>query len=304
MPAARHMFQIYIRASQEQVWQAITDPEFTRRYFHGTALDAELEPGSGFRYLYPDGREAVEGTIEAVDPPHRLVMTWRALYDTALAAEPPSRVEWQLAPGGDGVTRVTAIHADLGRSPLTSASVADGWVWILDSMKSLLETGAALPPAVAPDGAAVEDADGEAHRAQAIDANNSIWELLGRDDRSAEDDEDLVRRAYAAAYHWARAVRRGPENEARAEYMIAKVHWTLGRADPALHHARRCWAATTAAGLKDFDLAYAHEAMARALVLTGDDAAADEQWAAARAVPIEDDEDRRVLESDLATPLR
>ena len=53
-----------------------------------------------------------------------------------------------------------------------------------------------------------------------------------------------MRRVYAAAYHWARAAGRGPENEARAEYMIAKAHWRLGRAEAALHHARRCLAVT------------------------------------------------------------
>lgn len=141
---------------------------------------------------------------------------------------------------------------------------------------------------------------GTQHRAFGVEANNSAWELLGRDELSEDQGEDLLRRVYAAAYHWARATPRGPENEARAEYMIAKAHWKLGRAQDALHHAERCLAATTAAGLADFDLAYAHEARARALALAGRDGESAAAWAAARAVPIADDEDRAILEADFA----
>src|SRR5262245_12209566 len=134
MAAPRHIFQTFIRATPEAVWQAITDPEFTRRYFHRTAIESTFAPGAPVRYGLPDGVDAVCGEIEEVDPPHRLVMTWRVLYDAAAAEEPPSRVEWILTAGDDGVTRVTTIHGDLALSPRTSAGVGDGWPWILDSM--------------------------------------------------------------------------------------------------------------------------------------------------------------------------
>ena len=106
MPAPRHVFRIHIRATPEQVWQAITDPEFTRRYFHRTAFESTLEPGERDAVrCCPTAADAVVGEIEEVEPPRRLVMTWRALYDPAMADEPPSRVEWIIADGGDGVTR-------------------------------------------------------------------------------------------------------------------------------------------------------------------------------------------------------
>ena len=76
-------------------------------------------------------------------------------------------------------------------------------------MKSLLETGTGLPPATAEPAAEVEDVDGEMHRRFAIEANNAAWELIGRDDLDADEAEDLMRRVYAAAYHWARAAGRG-----------------------------------------------------------------------------------------------
>ena len=217
-----------------------------------------------------------------------------------MAAEPPSRVEWHVERAGEGLTKLTAKHLDLGRSPLTSLSVGSGWPWVLGSLKSLLETGEGLPRPTAEPVDEPEDVDGEAHRRFAVEANNAAWELLGRDDLDAEEAEDLVRRVYAAAYHWARAARRGPENEARAEYMIAKAQWRLGRGEAALHHARRCLAATEAAGLVDFDLAYAHEVTARALLLVGrtDDAAV--AWAAATSVPIADAEDKEIVDADFA----
>jgi hypothetical protein len=219
-----------------------------------------------------------------------------------MAAEPPSRVEWSVEPAGEGLTRVVVEHVDLGRSPLTSRSVGAGWPWVLGSLKSVLETGAGLPRATSEPVSmiGVDGVDGETHRRFAVEANDAAWELIGRDDLDADEAEDLMRRVYAAAYHWARAARRGPENEARAEYMIAKANWRLGRGDAALHHARRCLAATSAAGLTDFDLAYAHEVMTRALLLVGRTDEAATSWAAARTVPIADAEDEEIVDADFA----
>jgi uncharacterized protein YndB with AHSA1/START domain len=299
MSAARHVYQIFIKSTPEDVWRAITDPEFTHKYFHRTRFERDTAGPGPFRYVLPDGREAVEGQVEEIEPPTRLVMTWRVLYDTAMSQEPPSRVEWQIDTAGDGLTRVKVVHRDLARSPLTWASVKDGWVWVLDGLKTLVETGEPLPDQTVELEDEITDAQGEWHRAEAVQANNSVWDLLTSADRTADEDEDLLRRAYAAAYHWARAARRGPENEARAEYMIARAQAELGRGEMAMHHARRCMAATEAAALADFDLAYAHEALARAFALVGDGAAADRELAAARAVPIADPEDEEILRADL-----
>ena len=95
MPAPRHVFQTHIRATPEAVWQALTDPAFTRRYFHDTAFESTLRAGAGFRYVLPDGTDAVDGVVEEIDPPRRLVMTWRVLYDAAAGrgAAQPRRVD-------------------------------------------------------------------------------------------------------------------------------------------------------------------------------------------------------------------
>jgi len=299
MPAARHQYEIYIRATPEQVWEALLDPAFTRQYFHGTAFDRPPVQGEPFQTLLPDGSPAVDGTIEVLDPPRRLVHTWHTLYDAELAAEPVSRVEWHVEPAGEGLTRLRLLHGDLAQSPKTWANVEHGWVWILDGLKTLLETGEPLP-AKDREPATVTEPDAEWHRTQAIEANNSAWELIELPDRDAHQDEDLLRRAYAAAYHWDRAAGRTPANAARADWLLAKVQLLVGRPETSLHHATRCLTACETHGLKDFDLAYAHEAGARALKALGRDDEATREWEAAKAVPIAEDEDRAHLAEDLA----
>ena len=77
--------------------------------------------------------------------PGRFVQTWHTRHDPGLEHEPPSRVEWTVESAGQGLTRVRLVHGNLEQSPLTWETVRDGLVWILDSMKTLLETGQPLP---------------------------------------------------------------------------------------------------------------------------------------------------------------
>lgn len=304
MAITAHVYQTFIRATPEQVWQAITDPAWTQRYFHGTAPQAPFAAGQPYRTtVVAAGLPAVEGVIEEMDPPRRFVQTWRVLYDEAMSEEPPSRVTWEIDPVGDGLTRVRLVHGDLAQSPKTWASVKDGWAWILDAMKTLIETGESLPSLDPTRLPASADPVETWHRAQAVEANNSIWDLLEAASRRADDDEELVRRAYAAAYHWDRAAGRGPVNAARAAYMIAKVQLAVGQAELALAAADRCMALCVANELGDFDLAYAHEARARALHSLGSVDEAEAEWRAAHEVPIADAQDKEVLEGDLAIPL-
>lgn len=297
MAITRHQYRIYIKAPIEQVWNAIIDPAFTRRYFHGTAFDTP--PAAGHPYRTSMGEQpAVDGTIEVLEPPHRLVMTWHVLYDAAMGAEPPGRVEWNLSAPAEGLTQVDLSHGDLARSPLTWAHVGTGWVWILDAMKTLLETGDDLPaPAGAPSDVS-DDPTGDWHRAQGIECNNAIWELVDAE-QSAERDEELLRRAYSSAYHWQRAARRTTENEVRARYMLAKVHLLAGQPERSLHYADGCKDLCEQHGIADFDLAYAREARARALKVLDRADEAEIEWAAALATPVADPEDRAIVEADL-----
>ena len=301
MAITRHQYRIYIKAPIEQVWNAVIDPAYTRRYFHGIAFDAPPKRGQPYRTSTADGHATVDGTIEVLEPPTRLVMTWHTLYDAALTAEPASRVEWTLSAAADGLTQVDLVHGDLALSPLTWANVRHGWVWILDGMKTLLETGEELPRATAgeqPSGDA-DDIAGDWHRQQGIECNNSIWEMVEAA-RTPENNEEMLRRAYASTYHWARAKGRTPINDARGQYMLAKAHLLAGLPERSLHYADACMRVTLEHNAVDFDLAYAHEARARALRALGQESEALTEWAAAKAVPIANDEDREILDNDLA----
>ena len=215
------IYQLYIRAEVEEVFQALLDPDFTRRYFHGTAFTDPPRAGQPYALSTPDGTPAVDGSIEVLDPPHRLVQTWHVRYDPAMEAEPPSRVEWTLTRAGEGLTLLRVVHGDLARSPLTAASVSRGWDWVLGGLKTVLETGMPLPPVASdPTDSGVEaatsaqDITGDWHRAQAIEINNAVWDQLAGVAAGTATAVGLVRGAYAAAYHWERATGAGQGSDA------------------------------------------------------------------------------------------
>jgi uncharacterized protein YndB with AHSA1/START domain len=139
------VYAIFIRATPEQIWNAITKPEFTARYFYGSLVDSSFEPGSPFLSYSPDRSQLwAEGVVEEADPPRRLSHTWRALYDEDTASEDPSRVTWEIEPGEGGVSKLTVVHDRLEGAPKTAANVAGGWMFILSGLKTLLETGEPL----------------------------------------------------------------------------------------------------------------------------------------------------------------
>ena len=305
MAATAHLYEIFIRASRETVWNALTDPAFTVRYFHHTRLESSFRSGEPYRYvLDSDDEDAVEGLIETFDPPHRLAMTWRVLYDAEMADEPPSRVEWTLTPANDdaSVTRVSLRHGQLALSPKTWANVRLGWVAVVDGLKTLLETGESLPDVDASAGEIDPvEIEGNWHRAQAIAANNSVWELLGRSSYTPAEADDLLQRAYAAAYHWRRASGSTMVNQARASWLVSRAHVVLGHGDVALHHAEQCSAFTAQAAqdAADFDHGYAYEGRARALACLGRLEDAHEAYRRAASVRIVDEQDRSIFEGDL-----
>ena len=139
------VYQVFIKATAEQVWEAITKPEFTSRYFFGSRVETSGEAGTPIRHAAPDGdRLWGDDMIIESDRPRRLVHSWRALYDEELAAEPRSRVTWEIEPQPGGVTKLTVIHDQLESSPKTAASVSGGWMFVLSGLKTLLETGEPL----------------------------------------------------------------------------------------------------------------------------------------------------------------
>jgi uncharacterized protein YndB with AHSA1/START domain len=136
------VYQVFIKATPERIWDAITRPEFTTRYFHGAYVEntAELHVARG-----PEGEDWGTGPTFEFDPPRRLVHEWRSLYDPDLAGEEASRVTWEIEPQEGGVCILTVVHDRLDASPRTAESVSGaGWMHVLSGMKTLLETGEPL----------------------------------------------------------------------------------------------------------------------------------------------------------------
>ena len=143
--APSQVYQVFIKATPEQVWDAITKPEFTTRYFFGSRVQTTGEAGSPLRHLAPATDELWgDDAILESDPPRKLVHTWRSLYNDDLAAEPSSRVTWEIEPQPGGVCKLTVVHDQLEHSPKTAASVSGGWMFVLSGLKTLLETGQPL----------------------------------------------------------------------------------------------------------------------------------------------------------------
>ncbi len=143
------VYQIFIKATQTAIWDAITKAEFSARYFYGSRVETTGEVGSPFRYHSPDGTSLWgDETVLESDPPQRLVVTWRSLYNPDHADEPASRVTWQIEPQDGGYSLLTVTHDQLEAAPKTAAGVAGvGWMMVLSGMKTLLETGSGLSDA-------------------------------------------------------------------------------------------------------------------------------------------------------------
>ena len=147
-------------------------------------------------------------------------------------------------------------------------------------------TPAALPP--------------EEERRLAADLFNEVWTLLERTGRTVEDDDRMVHAAHASRHHWGRVG--GPQQVAIGEWQCARVYSVLGRAEPALHHARRYVEIATANEVEDWVVASAYEGLTRAHLTAGDTAAAraERERAVAACERVADPEDREVVASDLA----
>jgi uncharacterized protein YndB with AHSA1/START domain len=148
--------RVYIKATAEAIWDAITKPEWTARYGHRGLSEYDLRAGGAFVGRANEGmlalgvpEIAVDGEVLEADPPRKLVQTLRILMDPALAAEGFTRLTYEIAEGKSGVCTLTVTHdvsgapgiAALMRGDLEAMGAGGGWAWTLSGLKTLLETG-------------------------------------------------------------------------------------------------------------------------------------------------------------------
>ena len=143
MEPEQFVYVSYIRTTPEKLWNALLKPEFTREYWFGSWQASAWERGSPWRLIAPDGRTTDAGEVLEIDPPRRLVLAWRNEFNEAARAEGMTHATFELEQDGD-IVKLTVTHATPVRG-LMLEGVSKGWPHILSSLKTLLETGHALP---------------------------------------------------------------------------------------------------------------------------------------------------------------
>ncbi|MBE1486649.1 SRPBCC domain-containing protein [Plantactinospora soyae] len=149
--------RVYLKASPEQIWAALTESEWTQRYGYGGRIDIEARPGGVYRgyaseaWVGPDVRTVIiEGEVIEAQPGTRLALTWRMTGDPSMATESPTRLSYDIAQDERGLVTLTVTH-DVTGAPNTAALLAGdlpgtggGWPFVLSDLKTLLETGSPL----------------------------------------------------------------------------------------------------------------------------------------------------------------
>jgi uncharacterized protein YndB with AHSA1/START domain len=135
------VFEIYIKTTPERLWEAITDGEMRKKYSFGVGTSSDWTAGSEYTSGVPGVIDIASGENLEVDPPRRLVQSFKALWSEDVEREGTSRVTWEIEPVGDSC-RLAVTHDQLGET--ASSELYGGWPMILSGLKTLLETGELL----------------------------------------------------------------------------------------------------------------------------------------------------------------
>jgi len=160
------IYRVYIKATPQAIWDAITKPEWSERYGYGGRVEYDLRPGGAYRAFASDDMKKaraemgggptpdviVDGEVVESDPPRKLVQTWRMLMDPQTEAEGFTRLTYEIAETNPGVSKLTVTH-DLAGPPrlalflaggMESEGAGGGWSEVFSDLKTLLETGKSL----------------------------------------------------------------------------------------------------------------------------------------------------------------
>lgn len=137
------VFEIYIKTTPEQLWQAITDGSFTEKYFYGTKASSNWKAGSPYSYTGDNGDVMLDGKVIESDPPNRLSMTFNPHWMPEGGEFPESKLTYEIARIGEAC-KLTLIHEGLAASNPMTDGISRGWSEILSGLKTLLETGEPL----------------------------------------------------------------------------------------------------------------------------------------------------------------
>src|SRR5690348_838649 len=144
------VYTIYIAATPEKVWQALTSPEFSQKYFFGNSVEVELRVGGAFVVRTPDGALHISGEVFECDPPKKLTVTFNVNWPELIEKLGPTLVTYAIEPAGDAVKLTMTESHDRPLSDDILSGGRQGWPAILSSLKSLLETGQPMAIKMAP----------------------------------------------------------------------------------------------------------------------------------------------------------
>jgi uncharacterized protein YndB with AHSA1/START domain len=144
------VYTIYIASTPEKVWEALTTAEFSRKYFFGFAVEAELKVGGSFIIRTPDGSVHIDGEVIECDPPRRLSVTWNVNWPGLVEKLGATLVSYEIEPAGAAVRLTMTESHDRPLDDDILSGGRQGWPAILSSLKSLLETGEPLVVKMAP----------------------------------------------------------------------------------------------------------------------------------------------------------
>jgi uncharacterized protein YndB with AHSA1/START domain len=138
------VYTIYIASTPEQVWQALTSAEFSRKYFFGNTIEVDLRVGGAYLMRTPDGSLHISGEVIECDAPRKLTITFNVNWPELIEKLGPTLVTYEIEPAGDAVRLTMTESHDRPLSDDLLSGGRSGWPAILSSLKSLLETGEAL----------------------------------------------------------------------------------------------------------------------------------------------------------------
>jgi uncharacterized protein YndB with AHSA1/START domain len=142
MSQPEFVYVTYIETTPDKLWHALTDGDFTARYWFGIRLRSDWKVGSSFEMVHGDGTVSDAGKIVEVDPPRRLAYTFVNLSDT-YRNDLPALATFELEPHGK-LVKLTLTHEGFAPNGKMLPAISRGWPAILSSLKSLLETGRPL----------------------------------------------------------------------------------------------------------------------------------------------------------------
>jgi len=142
MSKPEFVYTTYIETTPEKLWEALTNSEFSKRYWFGTEVRSDWKVGSPFA-LVTDGKTSDTGEILEADPPRRLSYSFKHELFEEMRNEPATKVVFTIEPHGN-IVKLTVTHEGFAEGSKLLGAVSQGWPAILSGLKSLLETGHAV----------------------------------------------------------------------------------------------------------------------------------------------------------------